>query len=421
MVIAFWVLTALLLYTYGGYAIAIALLGRLRRLLGLRRTPPAIENWPGVTLFVAVHNEEGCLPAKLKNTAELQYPGQLDVVFVLDGCTDGSQRVIEEYIQSTGTTSMKAFPSPGRVGKEKALRLAMAETSTPVMAFSDADAMYVPTMIRQLVEALHLPQAGASTGRELHLVSHEAGNASGEGLYYNYNNWVKRSIGSLSSQTEVYGGVFAIWREHYPAVIEPGLTQDGVVAMSLALKGLRVEFVPDALSTEVYTLDTSEDFRRRVRTISRAFTSILHYRRALMPWNTGWYGLHVVSHRALPWFLVPVLIAQFVLSCLLFNEHWIYKVALAVQVAFYAAAAIGWTLECLGRRFKPFYVPYYFLYLHVAAFCAVCQVLAGRRVTRWNPSTRAKLAAGEAPTVAATTRTAGEPAVAESTPLTTNV
>ena len=384
----FLFLLCLLVYTYFGYPLLLLGLNRWKRSRALSVFAPTLTNPPSVTLMVPVHNEERVLSAKLDNIAQLQYPGTWEVMFVLDGSTDRSREIIQQRA-ATSSVSLKFYETPSRVGKEVALRQALPQTIGEVLVFSDADSMYQPDVLTKLVGALQNEKVGAACGHEHHLPANSQGAGEGEGLFYRYENYVKRLMCGVTSLTYIQGGVFGIRRIDYPTEITPGLTQDGVIAFSLVLKGLQVVFVEDAISTEIYALSSGEDFRRRVRTITRAFSSVVAYWRVLLPWKTGTFGFHLISHRVLRWWLLPIMLIFLALNLYLIGDGPVFQMSLVLQILFYTAAFVGWMLERNRIRLKVFYVPFYFCYMHYAAMCGVIGALFGRRVAIWTPSTRA--------------------------------
>jgi hypothetical protein len=75
--------------------------------------------------------------------------------------------------------------------------------------------------------------------------------------------------------------------------------------------------------------------------------------------------------------------------------HPIFWIPLGLQIAFWLMAAMGWWLENRGRRIKLFYIPFYFVYLHLAAGIAVCNAMLGKRIAVWTPSQRPASEAAE--------------------------
>lgn len=180
-------------------------------------------------------------------------------------------------------------------------------------------------------------------------------------------------------------------RSDYPNVILTGHTQDGIIVFELVLKGKSVVFVDDAISTETYTLSSGQDFRRRVRTITRAFSSILQCWPVLLPWKTGWFGFHLISHRILRWWLIPMMAMLLLCNVLLALHSRLYIGLLSIQLGFYLVAFAGWRLERQSIRIKFFYIPYYFCYMHLAAALAIVNVLGGQQISVWTPTVRSKV------------------------------
>ena len=85
----------------------------------------------------------------------------------------------------------------------------------------------------------------------------------------------------------------------------------------------------------------------------------------------------------LPW-LAVALIANLALA----SEGILYLGLLSAQLVCYGLALIGWLLDRAGKQVRLFYFPYYFVYIHLAAFVAVLQATLGRRGATWTPTVR---------------------------------
>jgi len=385
----FWITAFIIGYVYLGYPVLLRFLVALRQ-RDNRYVKPQVDRvaYPAVSLLVAIHNEAKVIPAKLLNLSQLKYPGEIEIVFVLDGCTDHSAEIIRAYDTSISSYDFWIVEIPNQLGKEAALRRAISSVRGDVLVFSDADSMYVPNVVTSLVRHLIFPEVAAVSGREVRMANGNNDEGIGEGLYCRYDNFIKALEGQLGSQVMVNGGVFAIWKKFYPLEIRDGLTQDAVIPLQLALEHRKIAYANNAVSTETYNLSPHEDFKRRIRTVSRAFASIVAYRAALNPFRTGLFALKLLSHRVLRWFLIPMLTSLFVLNLALFYEHIFYRIFFLGEVIFILAAMIGWASNLAHRRIRLLYFPYYFIYIHIAAFIAVFRVLMGFRMSKWIPSSR---------------------------------
>ena len=189
----------------------------------------------------------------------------------------------------------------------------------------------------------------------------------------------------MGSQVFVNGGFFAIRRELLPDVPNH-LTHDSIVPCTLALKGYRTNYEPEAISHEIYDLDTREDWRRRSRTVLQALQSYWHVKAALNPLRNGYHALQIWSHRFLRWVMLPVLAVAFIANILLATYGTLYLALAIAQVTCYLLAAGGTLLDKFGRRPAMLYFPFYFLHIHAAAFRGVVWALVGRKMATWQPT-----------------------------------
>lgn len=114
-----------------------------RHELGLDRLDYA---WPSVSVVVPVHNEEKALAATLDNLFAQDYPGaSFEVIAALNGCTDGSKLVAEQYpaLVVEDTKSGMSF------GKN----LGAGAASGDMLVFVDADTRLPLDGLRLLAEA----------------------------------------------------------------------------------------------------------------------------------------------------------------------------------------------------------------------------------------------------------------------------
>lgn len=139
-------------YTYLGYGILITLLVKILTLVkGPRQVANDDTYEPMVTLVMAAYNEMGCLPAKLQNSRELDYPAEkLQLLFVTEGSTDGSTAYLEA-LHLGGDRQIAVLGGDERAGKVAAMNRAITHVSTPIVIFSDANTQLNSRAIRNLV------------------------------------------------------------------------------------------------------------------------------------------------------------------------------------------------------------------------------------------------------------------------------
>ena len=391
--ILFWLAIGWVVYANVGYLLLLWLVARVRaatrgsgdtvtRRLGDAETREG-SALPTVSLMVAARNEEKVIAAKLENSLALEYPaGQLQVLVASDGSTDGTDEIVRGFAER-GVVLNHVDTGLGKVNAlNETLPLAAAE----IVVISDADSAYAPDALGKLVRHFSDSKVGAVTGEERRVPA-AGGEGAGEGFYARLDNRIKRLEGELGGMVMVNGGFFAIRRALYP-LLAPHLIHDSIVPCRLVLEGYRTAYEPDAVSVETYALDAAGDFRRRLRTVIQAFYSYLAVPQALNPFRTGWFAVKLFSHRFTRWFVFPALVVALVTSAALAAGRPLYLVLLAAQLACYALALAGWLMDRRGKKVPVFYFPYYFVYIHLAAFVAVAQALLGKRVATWIPTER---------------------------------
>ena len=375
---------SLIIYCYVAYPIAIWLIAKYFSAPSADCLPQ-ITTMPDVTLLIPGHNIRHLISDKIENISKLRYDGKLRFLFVLDGCDDGSKELLESYCTRNTSRPIEIYANPQRVGKEVAVRNALENVTSKVLVFSDADAFLEPDCLHFLVQALMKNDVGAVSGREIHKKTSSEGASEGQSLFYKYEEFVKINLTKIGSLTYVQGGNFAMLRELYPENIPEGCTQDGIIAFDVVRKGYQVAYEPRAISREEYRLSNTEDFTRRVRTITRAFYSILCRPQVLNPNDTGWYCIHIFSGRVLRWF--SMFLGGFAFTFLLASGN---EIALILSIAggatWLALSLLGLITESKKVRVKIPYLAFYLTYIHIAAAIAILHVMLGRKTLTWKPS-----------------------------------
>src|SRR5215510_14866384 len=94
----FWLSVLALVYTYVGYPLLLALLGRFKT-----RVVNKQAAWlPTVSVVITASNEERDLAAKLENTLCLDYPKDLLEIIVASDCSSDRTDEIAKQFESRG-------------------------------------------------------------------------------------------------------------------------------------------------------------------------------------------------------------------------------------------------------------------------------------------------------------------------------
>lgn len=376
--IAFCAAAVYIIYAEIGYLLLLWVIARFTK-----TPPPAGNAEPSITLLIAAYNEARIIKAKLENSLALDYPpGCLQILVASDCSTDGTDAIVSAY-EEKGVQLVRSCP---RQGKIAALRHAEPYIRGEIVVFTDADSMLNAGALRALARRFEDPVVGAISGREMRPRAAGAGKGKGEGLYNRIDTRIKMLENRIGNQVGVHGGIFAMRRALMPYVPDH-LSHDAIVPLRLVLSGYRVLYEPAAISTEAYDLDTAQDFRRRIRTVLQSIQSYLYVKDALNPLRTGFYALQILSHRFSRWLILPAMAIALTANAFLLNAP-LYRLGMIAQAIFYCLCLAGWAADRLGRHPTLLYFPFYFVYIHIAAFYAVLLHLSGQKITTWRPTPR---------------------------------
>ena len=363
---------------YLGYPLLLVVLAHLRP--RPHRRAPQLKP---ITVIVPAHDEEAVIERKVRNVLDGSYPRNLvEVIVASDGSTD---RTVE-LARGAGATVLD-LPRSGKVG---ALTAAAAEARGEILVFTDADCMLEPHSLGELVANFADPEVGGATANEVRRGAAEFGGVSrGEGLYWRYEQWIKRLEDRVGSTVSACGSLYAVRRSLFRAPTATAGNDDVLISTEVVRRGSRLVFDERALVIVGSTKRGGDEFRRKIRIVNGGLRTWLSLGELLDPRRHGLYALQVWSRKILRRLLPFTLLALFVSSAwLAASEPW-WWIVFAPQVLVALLASAGWCLRRrpAGRR-RALWIPYYFALANVAAGVAVLSLAAGLRFERWKPSGR---------------------------------
>ncbi|WBO86681.1 glycosyltransferase family 2 protein [Hymenobacter yonginensis] len=383
----FWLFLAVVLYTYVGYA------GVVWAWAWLLRPAPAVAGGsepfePEVTLVVPAYNEADILEAKIRNCLALDYPcAKLRLLFITDGSTDHSARVLARF------PLVQHLHQPQRAGKSMAENRAIRHVRTPFVVFTDCNTLLNPEAVRRLVRHYADPRVGAVSG-EKRVQADGSTAGAGEGLYWRYESLLKRCDSAISSLMGAAGELVSFRTALFRPLEADTILDDFVQSMRIVADGYRVVYEPGAYATEPPSFSLREELKRKVRICAGGWQAMTRLPGLLNPVRQPVITFLYASHRVLRWSLTPLLLALLLpLSAVLAaNQGGVYALALAGQLAFYAAAGLGWALASRGRPAGRLLVPLYFTLMHVAVFQGFWRFVRRAQPAAWDKARRATVA-----------------------------
>ncbi len=371
LAIVFWVSVGLLFYAQAGYGLLLLALGRLRRARPGAGQPRAGQTEPlTVSVIVAAYAEAAVIARRVANLRELDYPtGRLEVIVACDGSPDATPARARE----AGADLVLELPRGGKIrAQDAAVRQAQGE----IVAFSDANAMWSPDALQQLVEPFADPRVGYVCGD----VRFGGEGSNQEGVYWRYEMLLRRLESTLRSVTGGNGAIYATRRESYMEV-DPIMGHDLSFPFNMVKRGWLAVYAPEARATEKMVPSIEGEFARKRRMMSHGWPIVM---RGGMLSPRGYdplYALMIFSHRILRYATPFLHVVALAASLVLLGQGWTYVVAVAAQLALLLAAAVAPLVPA-----RPFLVARYYVLTTASLAAGLWDWLTQGTEAGWEPA-----------------------------------
>jgi len=342
---ALWISLGIVFYAYIGYPLVMWAFARW-----LKRRSDVAEISPSVSIVLAVRNGMAFLPSKMTHLFNLDYPNIQEIIVVSDGSTDGTAG----FLAGLSDPRLKSVLLKDHCGKAVALNAGMKEATAEVLLFVDIRPRIAPGAIQSLVSRFADPKVGCVAG-ELVLVQDRQNPVAGAvgGLYWRYEQWIRKCEASYDSPVGVYGGFYAIRRALAVPQPEGIILDDMFQPLSIIRQGYRSVLEPRAFVYDEWPKQTGAEFHRKVRTLAGNFQLMQLAPWVLTPQNRVFFQL--VSHKILRLFVPYLFISALLASLLLAGGSHFYAVLAGIQLLVLSLALVSlrFRIPVIGRIGAP--------------------------------------------------------------------
>lgn len=377
----FWIFAAVIFFTYAGYPILLYLLSFLQK----KKAAVIADGLPSVTIVIAAYNEEVMMEKKLLNTFTQDYPAhQIQVIVITEGSTDATAAIASSF------SNVLVLHEPQRRGKAAAINRAVSFAKNEVVVLTDANSFLQPNALNELIKPFADAEVGAVAG-EKKVVDLQGVAASGEGIYWKYESWLKQQETGFYTVVGAAGELFALRKKYFITIPEHTITDDFFLSLSVNLQQKKCVYAKQAVSIEAASLSLADEWKRKVRIAAGGVQSLFLVSAALNPFRYPQLAFQFFSHRVLRWlFCAPALILLFFMNLLLvLNEAgFLYELLFVVQLLFYALALIGWRMAINRKTFFLFSIPFYIVFMHTAMLAGIFRFANGKQSVLWEKAKR---------------------------------
>ena len=339
------------------------------------------DTLPFFSIIITAYNEQDRIEKKIRNTLELDYPqDRCEILVASDGSTDATASLVKTF-QDQG---VKLIEVEERKGKENAQLKAIEQARGEILVFSDVATIIPENGLQRLYLAFRDPKIGAVSSEDKFI--NQNGELAGEGAYIKYEMWLRKLESRTYSLVGLSGSFFACRNEickHW----DISIPSDFNSALNCVSQGYIAVSDNSVLGYYQNLQDETREYARKLRTVIRGISALYEKRGTLNPFRYGMFSFFVFSHKLMRW-LVPIfLIILFLSNIYLLNDSVLYSSIMLAQIAFYTLAMTGWLVKS-ARNHNLVKIPYFFIQVNLAILHAELQFLAGKRITKWEPSKR---------------------------------
>ena len=277
---------------------------RHRRRMKPQRVAP---NWrlPGVSVVIPAFNEAAGIAATVASMIASDYPGDLEVIVVDDGSTDGTAEIVRGLRLPDVRVICQA-----NGGKPAALNRGIAEAWFDILVLVDGDTMFARDALLRLALRMRDPEVGAVSGNTK--VANRRG-LLGRWQHLEYVmgfNLERRMFDVLGTIPTVPGAIGAFKRATLADVggLSSGtLAEDTDLTMAICRSGWHVVYEPRAIAWTEAPSSLRQLWRQRYRWCYGTMQSMWKHKRSVFEQGpSGHFGRRCMLYLAFYQILLPL-------------------------------------------------------------------------------------------------------------------
>jgi cellulose synthase/poly-beta-1,6-N-acetylglucosamine synthase-like glycosyltransferase len=377
-----WASLGLWAYCYLGYPAILRVLSIFHARAPVRDDPP---QWPLIGISIPAYNEAQAIAETLEAVLACDYPAdRRQVVVISDASTDGTDEIVTRF----ASRGVELVRQPERKGKTAAENAARHVLRGEIVVNTDASVRIHPQSVRNLVRAFQDPGVGVASSRDVSVARMTTASNLGESAYVGYEMWVRGLETSVSGIVGASGSLFAIRRSLHQEYLPESLSRDFAAALVARVNGFRSVSVNEAICFVPRGASLRQEYRRKVRTMTRGLATLVYFRRLLNPFRYGVFAWMLASHKLARWILPWATVALAAALAGLAAGSTVARALLAAGLVAGALAVAGWIWPRDRDMPRIVSLPTFTLAGIAAGLHAWLKLFAGRKAAVWEPTRR---------------------------------
>ena len=383
--IVFFISVFLIVYTY---VIFPTLLGFLaRRIIRDKDDFSHNDEFPGVSILIAVYNEELVINQKLESILNSDYPkGKLEIIVGSDASNDLTEGIVRSL--TIDYPVIKFYQFPERRGKPSVINDLVSYATYPIVILTDANVFFEKGLIGLLIRHFKNENNGLVGANILNVGMKKDGISIQEKSYIERENIIKYREGILwGCMMGPFGGCYALRKNLFEKIPAGFLVDDFYISMVVIEKGFRCINDLEAICYEDVSDDIFIEYKRKSRISAGNFQNLKRFGHFLFKPFTP-EGFCFISHKFLRW-MTPFFIIFSLMSLIILSFHSrIYFYLLTGEIVLLIAPFLDRLAVKLGIHWRFLRFVSYFSFMNLALLKGFFHFIKGINSGIWTPTKR---------------------------------
>jgi cellulose synthase/poly-beta-1,6-N-acetylglucosamine synthase-like glycosyltransferase len=384
-IILFWISVSALVHTYLLYPVLLEILA-IRKTSG-RNTYKSPDKLPGVSVLMAVHNEQNVISEKIESIMLNKYPeGKLEILVGSDASTDNTDKIVQNL--ASLNKYLRFFRFDERRGKSAIINDLVRLSKENILIITDANVILEQDTIYHLLKHFKDSSIGLVDSNMKHKGLRDSGISVQENLYITREVKIKDLESILwGTMMGPFGGCYALRKELYCDVPQSFLVDDFFINMKVITSGHKAIIETDAIVYEDVSNNLSEEFRRKARIAAGNFQNLKHFSAYLLSSIKG-LSVSFFSHKVLRWIGPFFFAIIFLTSLFLSREYIFYRYLFYIQLFILTLPLIDYLLGKIKIHVIILRFITHFISMNFALLVGFINFLKGVKSNVWQPTRR---------------------------------
>ena len=330
-----------------------------------------------IHLVIACYNEEQVIEEKIRNSFSIDYPREFCVYVVIDESSDRTSELAHQLTKEYN--NLIVLDKGYRKGKNDSINY-FFENIKPeghdVLFFTDANTFYEKESFVNLWDKLE--KGAVVVGGSMKYIDQLSNSAKSEGLYWRYEEWIRRNESRFGRTITMNGGNMAMIAKYFEEL--PLFVPNDFDIPIRLVSEYKTAFAENAIGVEKAILHGKEELTRKERMANRQMNAIL-LRWAQLSLLTK---TQLIFHKVIRWLALPLALVITILSIL--NDLIVEKYS-TVTIVFLCIWGLSF-LCILLDKIRPGRLPLvgtlsYAFWVHFYGGRGVIKAFSGKKVSFW--------------------------------------